>query len=133
MYSKPDWIVELEGADPDQLMYPPLPYTVREQLWWVTPPDAPEGWVAEHDLVYGTGGGRDLHVNIYRPAEPSPPRPAVLFVHGGGWMGGDKLMNIRHAGYMSDRGFVGATCEYRFSGEAGWPAALEDVKAAVRW
>lgn len=131
-YERPDWARELDAMDPDNLMYPPFPYSVGEQLWWLTPPGPPDGWVFEPDVAYATHG-RPLVLNLYRPMEPSPPRPGVLFLHGGGWIGGHRLMNVRHAAMMAEAGMVGATVEYRFSGEAPWPAALEDVKAAIRW
>jgi acetyl esterase/lipase len=84
------------------------------------------------DVVYGTVGGKELHVDIARPKRPpAEPMPAVLLIHGGGWSGGT------HKGYapvwLAQHGYFTASVEYRLSGEAPWPAQIEDCKLAVRW
>jgi acetyl esterase/lipase len=85
------------------------------------------------DVVYGTGGGRDLRCDIYSPVSSGEPRPAVLLVHGGGWRGGERGVMAGFGTRLAEEGFVGVACEYRLSGEAAWPAHIEDVKAALRW
>jgi acetyl esterase/lipase len=57
----------------------------------------------------------------------------VVYIHGGGWSGGDKSAFSRQAAYMATKGFAGACIEYRLSGEAKYPAAFDDALAAVRW
>jgi acetyl esterase/lipase len=57
----------------------------------------------------------------------------VLFVHGGGWSEGHPFAHIRRACLLAACGYVTATASYRLAPEAIWPAALEDVKCAVRW
>jgi acetyl esterase/lipase len=67
------------------------------------------------------------------------PHPLVLYIHGGGWTSG----HTRHSGAFENwpevlaaiaaRGYVVASVEYRLSGEAPFPAAIQDVKAAIRW
>jgi acetyl esterase/lipase len=95
---------------------------------------------ARADVVYATPPGfRPLRLDLYRPNARGAARPLVVYVHGGGWRSG----HTRHAGAFADwpavlasvarRGYVVASIEYRLSGEARFPAALEDVKAAVRW
>jgi acetyl esterase/lipase len=84
------------------------------------------------DVVFGTVGGKELHVDIARPKQPpAEPMPAVLLIHGGGWSGGT------HKGYapmwLAEHGYFTASVEYRLSGEAPWPAQIEDCKLAVRW
>jgi pectinesterase len=59
--------------------------------------------------------------------------PGLVFIHGGAWMKGKKTMLRRQAAHMASLGFVAACIEYRLSGEAKFPAALQDAKAAVRW
>jgi acetyl esterase/lipase len=68
------------------------------------------------------------------------PRPAVVVIHGGGWLEGDKSsFASRQYGVpgnivdFAELGFVAATINYRLSGEAPFPAALEDCKCCVRW
>lgn len=97
----------------------------------------PSTWISEgveviHDVVIGTGGGRPLHVNIARPQHPlAATMPAVLWIHGGGWEGGSHQGN--GAAFLAQHGYFTATLEYRLSGEATWPAQLEDCKLGVRW
>jgi acetyl esterase/lipase len=76
---------------------------------------------------------------LYRPADTSKPHGLVLYVHGGGWQSG----HTRHSGAFENwpgvlasiaaRGYVVASLEYRLSSEAPFPAAIQDVKAAIRW
>ena len=85
------------------------------------------------DIEYCNGGGKSLLMDILLPKKPSPaPRPAVLFLHGGGWENGDKEDHTV-AALLASSGFVAATINYRLSGEATFPAAIEDSKCAVRY
>ena len=85
------------------------------------------------DVVYGSGGGRDLRCDIYSPAEAGPARPGVLLVHGGAWRGGERGIMAGYGTRLAAQGFVGVACEYRLTPESPWPAHIEDVKAALRW
>ncbi len=99
-----------------------------------------DGVGAQFDIAYASlAGFRPLTLDIYTP-RPSPTAlPIVLFVHGGGWSSG----NSRHAPAFADfpralaalaaQGYVVASINYRLSREAHFPAALQDVKAAIRW
>jgi acetyl esterase/lipase len=92
------------------------------------------------DLVYSTPPGyRPLHLDLYKQRSAIQPRPLVIYIHGGGWQGG----HTRHSGAFANwpevlaslaaRGYVVASLEYRLSGEATFPAAIQDVKNAIRW
>ena len=95
---------------------------------------------ATFDVVYQTlKGFRPLTLDIYQPPRRGYPLPLVVFVHGGGFNGGD----TRHSGTFADfpaalaalaaQGYVVASVNYRLAGEARFPAALLDVKSAIRW
>lgn len=87
----------------------------------------------EHDVVYGTGGGRDLKADVYRPPGDVQNAPAVVLVHGGSWRMGDRTQ-LRGYGIMLGRaGYVCVAPEYRLLGESPWPGQIHDVKAAIRW
>ena len=89
----------------------------------------------EEGVVYGTAGagGRDLLCDVYRPPGDVSGAPAVVLVHGGSWRQGDRSQ-LRGYGILLGRaGYVCVAPEYRLLGEAPWPAAIEDVKAAIRW
>lgn len=87
----------------------------------------------QKDIVYAQGGGRDLTLDLYRPAGKINHHTAVLLLHGGGWRMGDKSMMELFGPELARLGFVAVAPEYRLLGEAPWPAMLEDVKAAIRW
>ena len=95
-------------------------------------PQHPKEIVSEENIVYTKIGERDLHLDIYRPKD-SDLRPAVLFIHGGGWRSGDRSQNTPMAERFAERGYVAVSVEYRLSTEALYPAAVHDLKAAVRW
>ncbi len=95
----------------------------------------PAGVQAELDIAYA-GGSPAQKLDLYLPAGTADaPRPAIVVVHGGGWRSGDKQRGQWAripAQYASD-GYVAISVNYRLTGEAPWPAQIEDVKAAVRW
>lgn len=95
----------------------------------------PPGVEMRADVVYRTGGGRDLTLTLFFPhdARQRPPLPGLIFLHGGGWSAGSPRQFYRQAGSLAAQGIVCASIAYRLSGEANYPAALEDAQAAVRW
>ena len=99
----------------------------------------PGGVRAWRDVTYQQQPGfRPQIVDIYVPAGKGP-HPLVLYIHGGGWMGG----HTRQSGAFMDfprmlaslaaEGFTVASVEYRLSGEAPFPAQARDVNAAIRF
>src|SRR4051812_41030771 len=58
-----------------------------------------------------------------------PPRPLLLWIHGGAFMGGDKAENEVIWGELIKRGYAVASINYRLSGDAIWPAQITDCKA----
>jgi acetyl esterase/lipase len=101
----------------------------------------PDGAGAQFDITYAAlPGFRPLTLDIYTPTRPSPaPLPMVLYVHGGGWNSGDSRHALAFADFpralasLSAQGYVVVSMNYRLSQEAHFPAALQDVKAAIRW
>ncbi|RKR84850.1 acetyl esterase/lipase [Mucilaginibacter gracilis] len=97
---------------------PPIPATVQSKA----------------NLVYCRLGGRSLHVDVfYPPTKGKKLIPAVLLIHGGGWRSGDRWQHWPMAQQIAGRGYVAITVEYRLSTEALYPAAVNDVKTAIRW
>ena len=83
--------------------------------------------------VIGRAGNRDLIGDIYMPPIIDQARAAMVIVHGGGWRKGSSH-GVRGFGeFLSRAGFVCLCPEYRLSGEAHWPAQIEDVKCAIRF
>jgi len=90
------------------------------------------------DVVYGEViGYRPLELDLYRP-EAEGPLPVIVYVHGGGWRRGSRRhpLPVLGAGFydsLAAQGFAVAAVDYRLSGEARFPAPLEDVRTAVGW
>jgi acetyl esterase/lipase len=98
----------------------------------------PKGVASQEDQVYRRLGNRALHLDVYYPAKSrnkdmAKRLPAVLMVHGGGWRTGDKSLVKPMAQALAAKGYVTAAVEYRLSMEASYPAAVHDLKAAIRW
>lgn len=87
----------------------------------------------ERDVVCGTGGDRELKCNIYIPPQPGTQRPAVLLVHGGSWVQGDRAQLHGYGILLGRIGYVCVAAEYRLAPKSKWPAQIHDVKAALRW
>src|SRR2546421_8629522 len=102
----------------------------------------PAGVVGSPDLVYSTiAGFRPLRLDLYLPpaGRAAAPRPFVVYVHGGGWLNGHTRQSGAFQNWpnvlasLAARGYVVASVEYRLSSEARFPAAVQDLKAAIRW
>ncbi len=98
----------------------------------------------EKDVTYGRAGDVDLKLDLARPAKGEGPFPAIVFIHGGGWSGGNRAAYRAAIEEAARRGYVAVTVSYRLVkydaakketavGEPIFPAQVHDVKAAVRW
>ncbi|MCY1672090.1 alpha/beta hydrolase [Novosphingobium sp. SL115] len=99
----------------------------------------PKGVTAWRDVTYQVQPGfRPQIVDIYVP-KGKGPHPLVLYVHGGGWMGGHTRQSGAFENFpqmlaaFAAEGFTVASVEYRLSGEAPFPAQSRDVNAALRF
>ncbi len=94
----------------------------------------PPGVRVVRDIVYARYGERSLKLDLYLPDAVAARTPyAVVVIRGGGWRLGDKEAFGRMAAALAQRGVPAVSIEYRASGEAVFPAAVHDTKAAVRW
>lgn len=80
------------------------------------------------DRVYHRIGERALALDLYLP-KADAPTPLVMWIHGGGWRGGNKR-NCPVA-WLTEHGYAVASINYRLSGEATHPAQVHDCKAAL--
>ena len=93
----------------------------------------PETVAFERDLEFANPDGQHLQLNLARPKNAGGRRPAVLCIHGGGFRAGSREGNNGLCLKLAQRGFVAATASYRLAPKYQFPAAVHDVKAAVRW
>ncbi len=106
----------------------------HERVRQVGNPEVESEITVAREVVFGRGGEKDLLLDLYRPSGHADlPLPVVVFIHGGGWHGGDKKDYGDLATHLARHGYLCAAINYRLSGEAPFPAALEDCKCAIRW
>jgi acetyl esterase/lipase len=100
----------------------------------------PGGVQSFRDVIFAEPQGyRPLTLDLYLPPDGGPPKPVVVFIHGGAW----RSRTARDGGAFRDfpsvlasvaaHHYVVASVNYRFSGEARFPAAVQDVALAIRW
>ncbi|MEO1834918.1 MAG: alpha/beta hydrolase fold domain-containing protein [Akkermansiaceae bacterium] len=97
---------------------------------------APKDVTIVPDLSYRKGESKAWKLDLVMPkAKSEKARPAIVFVHGGGWRNGDKRTGtfLRGAIEYAQKGYVCITVNYRLVDEAPFPACVNDVKNAVRW
>lgn len=100
----------------------------------------PGGVVARGHVEYANYVGyRPLQLDLYLHEDRAVSRPLVIWVHGGGWSRGDARQSGAFTNWpavlamLAGRGYVVASVDYRLSGEAKFPAQVQDVKAAIRF
>jgi acetyl esterase/lipase len=96
--------------------------------------------IVEKDIVYGTGGTKQLKLNLARPELANGLLPGLVFIHGGGWTGGDRKVYDHEIQNAARHGYVAVTIAYRLTDpdqskkpRNPFPAQIEDVKCAIRW
>jgi triacylglycerol lipase len=97
---------------------------------------ASAGVSSTEDLAYGPDGRQRL--DVFAPAAKAGGLPVVLFVPGGGYVGGAKsrpgVPFYQNVGvFLAKNGVIGVTMNYRLAPKAAWPAGGEDVAAALAW
>ncbi len=90
------------------------------------------------NIVYcnlcSNSGERKLLLDAFCPKEKTKTkRIAIIIIHGGGWRSGNRRQHYPLAQHLADLGYVCFTPEYRLSTEALYPAAVYDLKSAIRW
>lgn len=88
--------------------------------------------IEESDEVWTEVSGQAFHVKIYRPAGAGP-FPAILDVHGGAWVVGDRTNGVLFNRALANQGFLVAAIDFRDGPEFQHPAASRDVANAIRW
>ncbi len=84
------------------------------------------------DVVYATKSSSEK-LDIYLPNEGSGPYPVIICVHGGAFKSGDKTGELDFLSAALTSGYAVVSVNYRLSSEAIFPAAINDVKAAIRF
>jgi acetyl esterase/lipase len=94
----------------------------------------PESLNLERDITFNQNPKRPLRLHLLRNKQrSSQPAPALVFVHGGAFRLGSRDDGLLPLVPFAERGYICASLEYRLSGEALFPAQIEDVKCGVRF
>ena len=96
----------------------------------------PDTIEAKLDIPYADNENPRQQLDLYLPKKRTSdkPLPVIVFVHGGGWKGGDRKSGMRNlAPYVASGDYAGASVGYRLTNEAQWPAQIHECKAAIRW
>jgi len=96
-------------------------------------PDYPQITIASSRVPASVDVIRGPQLDLYLPAKRPAGLPGIVLVHGGGWRSGDRGNLAPMAIRLAELGYASATVSYRLSGEAKYPAAVDDVRAVVRW
>jgi acetyl esterase/lipase len=88
-------------------------------------------------IEYKKVGDTALHLHIFNPPDhkASDKRPTIVFFFGGGWVGGSPQQFFGQCGYLSSRGMVAISAEYRTQKANGTSPqeCVKDGKSAIRW
>lgn len=106
-----------------------------------TQPESANNWTAtvgSHyivhlDQVYGTQNNIALKLDAWEPHDNEKPLPTLIYIHGGGWLFGDRTGAFPQLLPYFARGWNVVNVEYRMSGQSLAPAAVEDSVCALRW
>ena len=85
------------------------------------------------DVVYSTANGYDAMLDLYLPREGAGPWPTLIFIHGGGWVGGSKEASTLMLLPYLEMGMAVVNVEYRLARFSLAPAAVADCRCALRW
>ena len=84
-----------------------------------------------HDIAYTQGAHAPLLADAYVP-NSSSPAPGIVFIHGGGWVNGDRNQMLRLIKEVAGQGYVAFTIEYDVN-PVHFPASLQESLQAVRY
>lgn len=121
--------------DTSYTLYSDYKKTVKEHPYIKPVPAVPLKGVKEaRDINYCTNGENNLQLDAFFPlAKTKQKRAAIMIIHGGGWRSGNRAQHHQLAQRLASLGYVCFTPSYRLSTEALFPAAIHDLKAALRW
>jgi len=108
---------------------------MRLSVWPVSAAElaVPDDVIFERGVEYSNPDDQHLQLNLARPKTATGVLPAVVCIHGGGFRAGSREGYDGLCLKLAQRGFVAATVSYRLAPQYQFPAAVHDVKAAVRW
>lgn len=113
------------------LLAPPLRAQLSESAAWTA-------WAASQyrvlpNITYLTANNFEARVDLYLPREAEKPTPTLIYIHGGGWVGGSKEGAMLQVLPYMELGWAVVNVQYRLGKVSLAPAAVEDCRCALRW
>ncbi len=93
----------------------------------------PENVLFEANIEYANPDDQHLQLDMARPKSGDGPFPAIVCIHGGGFRAGTRQGYDGLCPRLAQQGYLAVTVSYRLAPKYQFPAAIHDVKAAVRW
>jgi acetyl esterase/lipase len=85
------------------------------------------------NITYLTANNYEAKLDVYQPQNQTSPTPTLIYIHGGGWVGGSKEGSIMSILPYLEMGWAVVNVEYRLGRVSPAPAAVEDCRCALRW
>ena len=85
------------------------------------------------NVTYKVANNSEQKLDVYARRNAAGPVPTVIYIHGGGWVGGSKEGSILALAPYLEMGFAAVNVEYRLGRVSRAPAAVEDCRCALRW
>lgn len=98
-----------------------------------TDPDVPGSIGMYKNITYKTLDSLQLQLDIYKRKGLGRNAPVLVFIHGGAWVKGKRQDYLPYLIDFAEKGYITVTVSYRLSSVSPFPAAVEDVKCAIRW
>jgi len=109
-------------------------WLVRLAMRLMPSPAIPKDVRIRNVHVPGGGGHPKMRLRLYRPAAAAAPAPALLWIHGGGYViGRPEMDDFGCAHFASELGITVVSVDYRLAPDHPFPAGLDDCYAALRW
>lgn len=85
------------------------------------------------NITYLTANNWEAKLDVYQPRNATAPTPALIYIHGGGWVGGDRQAAFFNTAPYLEMGWAVVNVSYRLARTSLAPAAVEDCRCALRW
>jgi acetyl esterase/lipase len=106
-----------------QALSPTATWTIEE----------PTRYMIRSNVTYGTQNNFETKLDVYQRRGDNTPQPTLIFIHGGGWVGGSKDNSMFSFLPYLEMGWNVVNVEYRLGRVSLAPAAVEDCLCALRW
>ena len=110
---------------------PPAPAQLSPAATWAT--HAANEYQVVPNITYLTANNYEAKLDVYKRRDASGPQPTLIWIHGGGWVGGTKEAAVMSLMPWFEMGWNVVNVEYRLGRVSLAPAALEDCLCALRW